>query len=1142
MPRLLLLFVLCCFLVLGIYKEAAAQDSPAGETVEFCVEGTVIDAVTNQPIPDAEIQLFRINDPFSSVPENLEPAKTDHTGHFNITWIIPKSDHYTMADPKVVVYVDGYANNFFDVQLVDSSLDCNSVKMMLKKGAFIEGVVRDEMGNPLEGVEVRNPYATTANEFSSVYPKPVFTDPHGKFILPGLYPGLAYRFILSKSGYVTQATEDINQDAVSEFTMETAASPLTVIATRRDSKPLSNFTIISNRINPTTDGRYFDYHTIAKTDENGRAVFSDLKPGDYYVSLFGRFISENIKPPASVTVFADKPSTFEYQLEAPMRVRGNVFNVDTQEPVAGIEFRGSLMRHLHDQYLLNTSVSDESGNFNVLLYGEKGLSTNIRYNLPEGYLVEGFSRYPAIYIQEFVPNGEQVVEVALQQGVSVHLKILGNIDQETKKSRVIINDFSGNQYFDIFELSLKEPEGFLIPPNQQYNLTLSAEHSYAAATIQTGEIGTKVIQELELKPYGAISGRVTLQGQPVVGLPFTLQRIIADNSYSMATSEKQTGELRKTNENGEFRITKVFHGNHKLRFMDIGYEGNLPISLPSIHTIEINSNEEKVINIDLEAAKAVLGQVTNKDGLPLEGATVQGHHVYEAGGGRTVTNQVKTNHEGQFTLVNRADSEEINQVQAYHPEYFQESAHVVDGMPLSISLFSLPQVEIQLKGLADEASIMMSISDPIRNGGYRSGLRDWLIKMEDKAPFRIRIGRTGQLRAEAVELDRSGNRTGRIAVTEFEQSKETPIHLLTLDFSSQTTFSGIVTDQHGNPLNGAKLYLLAPGNRIFHDNLEEDKLLHQTSSDSEGKFIFEQVQPADYELNLSTSHNEHFETIIIPETGLNDYALTIKTFNSVVVTGVVTGPNGNYLGTEDEAVHYVINSLDGKNPTMSGFLQFPENSRFKILDVPFGNWEMTITYSDKKLQDSITFMADGDREEVTTSFSIVQTIELTGTITINGEPWNGKPELLISRIGNRQQVISLGEGKYKTHGIRGAGSLMLVNGRSIPLAEFEIPEEATSWEHHFELNLGKIVVELVAENSNDLAGLLAISNLDVPPYLKTVVNENINGEKFLVYDYLKPGNYEVQFTPQRSGKTPEPQRFQLEAGAEKKIELLIGVE
>ena len=160
-------------------------DSAAQETRErplVTVRGTVVDAVTGQPLPGVLVVVEGSN-------VRLE---SDEAGRFTITQIPAGTYKLELSHP-------GYRTSLDDFTVLasgDFALGMEPIEYLadgLMTGVF--GVVRDGVdGSPVVGATIRTAAA----------PQPTQTDGRGRFMLTRLYPG-QHLVEFSHLGYVTRA-------------------------------------------------------------------------------------------------------------------------------------------------------------------------------------------------------------------------------------------------------------------------------------------------------------------------------------------------------------------------------------------------------------------------------------------------------------------------------------------------------------------------------------------------------------------------------------------------------------------------------------------------------------------------------------------------------------------------------------------------------------------------------------------------------------------------------------------------------------------------------------------------------------------------------------------------------------------------
>ena len=186
-------FLVVIPIVLSVcFAPAAAQNAGLPQE-KSTIAGTVVDAVSEQPLKAAEVRLRSFQRGSSDSPSAPKSANTDANGRFVFEGVA--AGRYLLAASR-----DGYANNTRNsASLRDQWLSVapgqhvNDVVLRLLPGGVIAGHITNEAGKALRGVAVeamRFSYPGGRREFHNV--AHTATNEAGEYRIAGLVPGKYY--------------------------------------------------------------------------------------------------------------------------------------------------------------------------------------------------------------------------------------------------------------------------------------------------------------------------------------------------------------------------------------------------------------------------------------------------------------------------------------------------------------------------------------------------------------------------------------------------------------------------------------------------------------------------------------------------------------------------------------------------------------------------------------------------------------------------------------------------------------------------------------------------------------------------------------------------------------------------------------
>ncbi len=260
------------------------------------ISGLVVEEVTQEPVSQAQIFAFNINNPFISA-----WTYTNDDGTYELN-NLRNGQYYVQAfgEGFFIQYYDG-AELYEDATpvIVSSDQVIPDINFQLNRGGTISGTATDSEGNPIEGASVQA-YADNERgiDIGGVYGWGI-TDENGNYTISGLYSG---EYIVSLHHYthyysVTEWYDDA--------TTEEEATPVEV-QLGEDASGIdfqidapSEFGSLAGNI-ATEDGTptqsallrlesidlpNFYFHTYVFPDDNGDYVFEKVPVGTYRVVL-----------------------------------------------------------------------------------------------------------------------------------------------------------------------------------------------------------------------------------------------------------------------------------------------------------------------------------------------------------------------------------------------------------------------------------------------------------------------------------------------------------------------------------------------------------------------------------------------------------------------------------------------------------------------------------------------------------------------------------------------------------------------------------------------------------------------------------------------------------------------------------------
>lgn len=326
--------------------------SPAASTLR----GGVRVAGTNEPIPGALVQVFRIG---TEIP--VASVLTDGNGGYVITGLEPR-------EYRVVFSADGFASDVYRI-LLRNGEDRTLNGFLGTNPAVVRGRVTDVVtGEPILGAAV-----VTVVSGSGIIIALTLTDQSGNYILNSM-PAGEYQIIFSAEGYVTNTVEvTLSAGEIRTLNQALQPNPATFRGTVRDAGTL--LPIEEALIQVFLPDGTFLGSTL--TDRNGNYVITGLPGGEVVVNARAAGRQAQAR---SVFLVRGETAIVNFLLEDnPASVSGFITDALTGQPIPQVLVR---VYPIGSQVPIRSTLSDVNGFY--ILTGLPAGSFIIRFSSP-GY-------------------------------------------------------------------------------------------------------------------------------------------------------------------------------------------------------------------------------------------------------------------------------------------------------------------------------------------------------------------------------------------------------------------------------------------------------------------------------------------------------------------------------------------------------------------------------------------------------------------------------------------------------------------------------------------------------------------------------------------------------------------------------------
>ncbi|MCS7086028.1 MAG: carboxypeptidase regulatory-like domain-containing protein, partial [Bacteroidia bacterium] len=304
-----------------------------------------------------------------TTPVNLGPQI--NTSDYDAYYVIPACGDYAYMVSKK------NSMGMMDIFRLPIPPDAKPKPVML-----LSGTVKDGAGNPIEDVDIE--YSSGGKKLGTGHPDPLT----GEYIL--VLPSGARYTVEAKAKFYQSDKREYDISSISECKFETADFKLELMPTVLRGRVLS----------AATDKPIMDAELSFRLRDGREQTLSTDAGGNYKITLPGDMKTLSIgvraqgyKPADEMISISDEERGTEIKRDIKLRldnqkISGNVINMETQEPIAGIEFTyakagGEAQKAVSSAsgaYTLTVPAETATYEFNVNAKGYYPLSTKVDVN------------------------------------------------------------------------------------------------------------------------------------------------------------------------------------------------------------------------------------------------------------------------------------------------------------------------------------------------------------------------------------------------------------------------------------------------------------------------------------------------------------------------------------------------------------------------------------------------------------------------------------------------------------------------------------------------------------------------------------------------------------------------------------------
>ncbi len=1048
-----------------------APPPPSDPMAEFRVEpftGLVIDAETNQPIPDAVVTSYLFDSDAYRLAENypaqLEVTTSDVFGGFEF------ADTEVAANETLAwrAVAPGYSSTILLYPGGKGQGDKLRCTFLLKSTAAIEGTVVDESGAPIANAIVGGIVITTGGDKPGTggeWALPSFwavSSTDGSFELEGGSFGDTYRLPARAEGYIATVTSPVGPGATAvTIQLVRAESGIAGTVTDHTGAPASDALVEI----AWKGSRFINFDRLSlrtRTNSNGEFQISSLPSGPFEI------VAQREQPDAlglgervemSTVLIPGEDTKVDLQLPAPVTINGKFVDFESGAGVGGV----IIYSNIDEVNARNEAAkvqSDERGFFNFTAYVpdyQRGYEVRLPVEFPEGYFAreardddsrgvvveQDYISFPAVR-----PGDQRTALINLERGHKLTGRVIEPDGSEPGFELPVFLNAPGF-YKNVSTL----PDGtfeIYVPSDRALRIESSSENGIANDVFEPGGLDAV---ELRLLRYAQVSGVVLdPSGDPLPEMFIEVTRPQNDEAFDPAIRFE---ERDQTGDTGEFDIEKV--GPDDV-FVSVRLAGASEYTRPKPVRLELSPGEHRDdVVIRLESGAEIAGKVVDADtGDPLSGVTLTTDRSEIA---------ASTDEDGNFALKGLAGNSLLAFVTASKPGYSEETRQNVSIRDREI-VFRLKErgdltVSVTGGGGGVENFQLRLLRDaPDQPGDSMAIFTDRYVTNSDGSVLLEDIP-PGEYRAEVSEILGDGGVGARGA----EDFTFAPTggngQTITVELEGNLVLRGAVSDGvSGAPVAGATVELLNPPLGMVEDSGPPSARKYQVRTGGDGTFQIPELPEGSYVLRAS------FERSV---SGKLRFRLTAESDAAELTLQPAPRIFGRIYGADADPIREAILFFIPESGTPDGeALQVRGGDYERFLSGP-GDWQIAVT--DEVTGDTTTRYVSveaGEEREVNIDFS--NRISLTGTITIDGEPAPSTRAIRLLSFEGREALLIPEDatGSYNAKVFPGDYFAWYDNGNfQAPLPRlFGFAAKPETQNQDFSVSTGSLTIQLVGADAS----------------------------------------------------------------------------
>ncbi len=626
---------------------------------------------------------------------------------------------------------------------------------------------------------------------------------------------------------------------------------------------------------------------------------------------------------------------------------------------------------------------------------------------------------------------------------------------------------------------------------------------------------------IELSAHATVTGRaVDTSGAPVSGA--TVQ------AAEITVSGRQGPWIRDTLTSPEGDYT--LEGLPGLIVLAVAPPIESGCAPPPVQTLELAAEEVRLkADFVLPTGVPFEGTVMDLDGLAVSHVRISSSHG----------NSTTTDNDGKFSLLLSPEKDFYTSLTFVHPSFQSQAIEniAIEESPLDVILDYRPIVVLDVRELSGEyvSNFEWNLSKRESGGAIGITAKAKSSTAVDSGGL-LEIGRleAGAWHVDVRKLDSSLQPTSLRGMVDFKV-RGGRFQEVAVPVGEGRTVSGVVLDdQMEQPVPEAIVSIQIGLAGSGHASVHED------TTHSDGSFSFPGIPEGNFRIDAMRGDTGGHANVQV-HLGKRPDPVVVRLKQFATVYGQVIGQNGEPIPNALVTLtpHGRWKAADRHTRVRTGI-----DGIYRIPLIEPGTYWASCNSPEFKTKHYISIEA-GTEEEI--DFDVTEMVTLAGTISINGRPWSGEPQLNFAtnvRKSNRAPIESLGKGAYRSRVARAGIDLWVTMPGHNLVAKSWTPEEIPGFDTknahlNIALEFTEATVSIEPPASEALsAGVLSLSrrSLELREVLSGGESRKIR-ESPVRFEWILPGTYTAKFHSNDGKWFGSSSEHVLEAGQNKLIKL-----